>query len=237
MDFTQSHYDYSLFTKRIGANLVVILVYVDDLLVTGSNLLLIQQVRKDLQENFKMKDLGELKYFLGIEFSRSQKGILMCQRKYALELVSELSLARGKSAYTPLEFIQKLTSVEFDQIVKDSDSEDVQLEEKGNYQRLVGRLLYLIMTRPDIAFAVQVLSQYMHAPKTSHMKAAERVVRYIKSTPGLGLFKPTGRCNKLIAYCDSDWGACVESRRSVTGYVVKFGDALISWKLKKQGTI
>ncbi|XP_019260123.1 PREDICTED: uncharacterized protein LOC109238143 [Nicotiana attenuata] len=184
-----------------------------------------------------MKDLGKLKYFLGIEFSRSQKGILMYQTKYALELVSELGLAGGKPAYTPLEFNQKLTSVEFDQIVKNSDSEDVQLEEKGNYQRLVGRLLYLKMTRPDIAFVVQVLSQYMHAPKTSHMEAAKRVVRYIKSTPGLGLFMPTGRCNNLIAYCDPDWGAYVESRRSITGYVVKFGDALISWKSKKQGTV
>nr|XP_016500100.1 PREDICTED: uncharacterized mitochondrial protein AtMg00810-like [Nicotiana tabacum] len=187
MDFIQSHYDYSLFTKRIGADLVVILVYVDDLLVTGSKLLLIQQVRKDLQEKLKMKDLGELKYFLVIEFSRYQK-------------------------------------------VKDNDSEDVQLEENRNYQRLVGRLLYLTMTRPYIAFVVQVLSQYMHAPK-------RRVVRYIKSTPGLDLFMPTGSCNKLIAYCDSDWGACVESRRLVTGYVVKFGDALISWKSKKQGIV
>ncbi|XP_070009787.1 uncharacterized mitochondrial protein AtMg00810-like [Nicotiana sylvestris] len=111
MDFAQSHYDYSLFTKRIGADLVVILVYVDDLLVTSSNLLLIQQVRKDLQEKFKMKDLGELKYFLGIEFPRSQEGILMCQRKYALELVSELGLAGGKPSHTPLEFNKKLISV------------------------------------------------------------------------------------------------------------------------------
>ncbi|XP_070007618.1 uncharacterized mitochondrial protein AtMg00810-like [Nicotiana sylvestris] len=184
-----------------------------------------------------MKDLGELKYFLGIEFSRFEKGILMCQRKYALELVSELVLAGGKPASTHLEFNQKLTFVKFDQIVKDSDSEDVQLKEKGNYQRLVGRLSYLIMTRPDIAFVIQVLSQYMHAPKTFHMKVARRVVKYIKSTPGLGLFMPTGSCNKLIVYCDSDWGACVESRRSIIGYVVKFGDVVIFWKLKKQGTI
>ncbi|XP_070002632.1 uncharacterized mitochondrial protein AtMg00810-like [Nicotiana sylvestris] len=237
MNFTQSHYDYSLFTKRIGVDLVVILVYVDDLLVTGSNILLIQQVRKDLQEKFKMKDLGELKYFLGIEFSRSQKGILMCQRKYALELVSELDLAGGKTTYTPLEFNHKLTSIEFDQIVGKSDSEDMQLEEKENYQRLVGRLLYLTMTRPYIAFVVQVLSQYMHAPKISHMEATKRVVRYIKSTPGLGLFMPIGRCNNLVAYCDSYWGACVESRKSVTGYVVKFGNVVVSWKSKKQGSV
>ncbi|XP_018626668.1 uncharacterized mitochondrial protein AtMg00810-like [Nicotiana tomentosiformis] len=151
----------------IGVDLVIILVYVDNLLVTGSNLLLIQQVRKDLQEKFKMKDLGELKYFLGIESSRFQE-------------------------------------------VKDNDSDDVQIEEKGNCQRLVGRLMHLTMTRPYIAFVVHVLSQYMHVPKASHMESARRVVKYIKSTPGLGLFMPTGSCNQLIASCDSDWGAYVE---------------------------
>ncbi|XP_019228108.1 PREDICTED: uncharacterized protein LOC109209314 [Nicotiana attenuata] len=100
--------------KKIASDLVVILVYVDDLLVTGSDLTLIKQVRKRLQERFKMKDLGELKYFFGIDFSRSQEGIVMCQMKYALELVSELGLAGGKPAATPLEFNHKLTSIEFD---------------------------------------------------------------------------------------------------------------------------
>ncbi|XP_070049055.1 uncharacterized mitochondrial protein AtMg00810-like [Nicotiana tomentosiformis] len=115
MEFVQSHYDYSLFNKKIGTEQVLILVFVDDLIVTSSNLHLIKQVRKVLQERFKMKDLGELKYFLGIEFSRSQEGIVMCQRKYALELVSELGLAGGKPVFTPLEFNHKLTSIEFDQ--------------------------------------------------------------------------------------------------------------------------
>ena len=96
MRFLQSHYDYSLFTKKVEKELLVILVYVDDLLITGSSLKLIQQVRKDLQYRFKMKDLGELKYFLRIEFSRNADGILMNQRKYALGLVG------CKPASTPL---------------------------------------------------------------------------------------------------------------------------------------
>ncbi|XP_019227459.1 PREDICTED: uncharacterized protein LOC109235998 [Nicotiana attenuata] len=166
-------------------------------------------LEKYLQEKFKMKDLGELKFFLGIEFSRSKEGILMCQRKYALKVVSELGLAGGKQAPTPLEFSQKLTYVEFDEVVKDSDSEVCNLKRRK-------------------IIKVQLLSQYMHAPKASHMEAARRIVKYIKSTPGLDLFMPSGSCNRLIAYCDFDWGACVELRRSVTGYVVKFGEALIS---------
>ncbi|XP_019254116.1 PREDICTED: uncharacterized protein LOC109232878 [Nicotiana attenuata] len=92
------------------------------------------------------------------------------------------------------------------------------------------------MTRPDLAFAVQVLSKYMHCPKTSHLEVALRVVKYIKVEPDLGLLMPAENTRKLTAYCDSDWGACVETRRSVTGYLVKFGNALISWKSKKQET-
>ncbi|XP_055804313.1 secreted RxLR effector protein 161-like [Solanum dulcamara] len=93
------------------------------------------------------------------------------------------------------------------------------------------------MTRPDLAFSVQVLSQYMHCPKESHIKIALRVVRYIKKAPGLGLLMPPEDTNKLLAYCNSDWGGCVETRRSVTDYLVKFGGALISWKSKKQDTV
>ncbi|XP_015068793.1 uncharacterized protein LOC107013387 [Solanum pennellii] len=150
-----------------------------------------------------MKDLGELKYFLGIEFSRNADGILMNQRKYALGLVSELGLAGCKPASTPLEFNHKLTSIVFDKCTR-MNAEDKVLDDYGKYQRLIGRLLYLTMTRPDIAFVVQVLSQCMHSPKTSHMEATLRVVRYIKGTTGLGLLMPSNNMSELVAYCDSD---------------------------------
>lgn len=92
MGFKQSHYDYSLFTKHVDSEIVVVLVYVDDLMITGSNHQLLSSTRQDIQMKFKRKDLGELKFFLGIEFSRSSKGILMIQRKYALELISDFGL-------------------------------------------------------------------------------------------------------------------------------------------------
>ncbi|XP_019241956.1 PREDICTED: uncharacterized protein LOC109221992, partial [Nicotiana attenuata] len=186
-----------------------------------------------------MKDLGELKFFMEIEFSRSKEGIRMNQRKYALELVSELGLASGRPVATPLEFNHKLTSVAFDEFMnKGETSTNVQLEDPWSYQRLVGRLLYLTMTRPDIASVVQVLSQHMHAPKQSHMEVAVRVVKYIKGTAGLGLFMPAKGNKELLAYCDSDWGSYVEKKgSSITGYIVKFGEALISWKSKKQSIV
>nr|XP_016447195.1 PREDICTED: uncharacterized mitochondrial protein AtMg00810-like [Nicotiana tabacum] len=93
------------------------------------------------------------------------------------------------------------------------------------------------MTRPNLAFTVQVPSQYIHSPKVSHMESALRVVKYIKEAPRLGLFMPAKSSNQLLAYCDSDWGACLQTGRSVTGYLVKFGGALVSWKSKKQETV
>ncbi|XP_016451711.1 secreted RxLR effector protein 161-like [Nicotiana tabacum] len=147
-------------------------------------------------------------------------------------VVALAAASSEKPVCTPLEFNHKLTFVDFDQEVNKNAYADILVEDKGIYQILIGRLLYLTMTRPDITFVVQLLSQYMHTPKVSHMEAAKRVIRYIKSTPELGLFMPTGSYNQLVAYCDSEWVAYVESRRSVSGYVVKFGGALISWKSK-----
>ncbi|XP_019260301.1 PREDICTED: uncharacterized protein LOC109238323 [Nicotiana attenuata] len=151
-----------------------------------------------------MKDLGELKFFLGIEFAKSSKGIHMRQRKYSLEMISELGLGGAITAGTPLECNQKLTSIEFDRAFnKDAAHEDPILEYAGEYQRL------------------------------SHMEAALRIVRYLKASPGLGLLMPATETKQLQAFYDSDWGSCLQTRRSVTGYLVKFGEALVSWKSKK----
>ncbi|XP_070003615.1 uncharacterized mitochondrial protein AtMg00810-like [Nicotiana sylvestris] len=176
--FQQSQYDYSLFVRRVGDDIVIILVYVDDLLITSNNHKLCD-TRLDLQGMFKMKDLVGLKFLLGIEFARSNKGILMNQRKYALELISEASLSGAKLASTPMGLNQKLITVEYDlSFRKGNATTDKVLRDPSIYQRLVGKLLYLTMIRPDISFVVQVLRD----------------------------------SKNLIAYCDSDWGACVQTR-------------------------
>ncbi|XP_019263067.1 PREDICTED: uncharacterized protein LOC109240839 [Nicotiana attenuata] len=166
---------------------------------------------------FKMKDLAELKFFLGIEFARSSKAIVMSQRKYALELIVEMGLSGAKPAGTPLEANVKLTSEEYDRFIhgqSSSETEDKLLADAGKYQRLIGRLLYLTMTRVDIAYVVQILSQYMHKPKHSHIEAALRVVRYIKGSQGLVLQIPSVDSGKLEGFCDSNWGGCTDQKIS-----------------------
>ncbi|XP_059294466.1 uncharacterized mitochondrial protein AtMg00810-like [Lycium ferocissimum] len=224
----ESSYDHSLFTKKDGLDVVIVLVYVDDLLLTGSSMKLIQELKSVLHRHFKMKDLGDLKSFLGIEVLRSKSGILLTQRKYALELISDSGLGGAKVASTPLEQNVKLTTVDHDEYTGKLD--DPPLKDITGYLRLVGSLLYLTITRPDISFTVQMLSQFMQQPKASHWEAALRLIRYIKRSPGQGLFLSSDSDAQLSAYCDSDWAACPNTTRSVTGYVVKLGNSLISWK-------
>ncbi|XP_019225493.1 PREDICTED: uncharacterized protein LOC109207065 [Nicotiana attenuata] len=149
----KSSLDYSLFTKKQDKKIVVILVYVDDMLITGNDLTLMEEIKKQSYQPFMLKDLGELMYFLGIEFCRSHRGIMMNQRKYSVELISKMGLSAAKPSWTPLDCNQKLTTTELDEVA--GSSSDEPLEEKGQYQRLIGKLLYLTLTRLDIAFAVQ----------------------------------------------------------------------------------
>ncbi|KAG6519635.1 hypothetical protein ZIOFF_023132 [Zingiber officinale] len=162
----------------------ILLVYVDDMIVTGDDEVEIQALKSKLTSEFEIKDLGSLRYFLGIEVARSKKGIYVCQRKYVLDLLKETGKLGSRPASIPIEVNHDLTS---------PSGEDLTNLEKGTYQRLVGKLLYLSMTRLDITYAVSVVSQYMHAPKTIHMKVVDGILRYLKSCPGKGLlFKGGG---------------------------------------------
>uniref|UniRef100_A0A1S4CL53 Uncharacterized mitochondrial protein AtMg00240-like n=1 Tax=Nicotiana tabacum TaxID=4097 RepID=A0A1S4CL53_TOBAC len=137
-----------------------------------------------------------------------------------------VGLSGSKPVSTPLELNQKITTIEYDAHVGKLGDPD--LEDITTYQKSIGKLLYLTITRLDINYAVQTLSQFMQSPKQSHMDAALRVVKYIKGPPGLGVLLHAKPVDKLTAYCDADWAACPNTRRSVTGYVVKLGSSLIS---------
>lgn len=179
--------------------MVIILVYVDDLLITGNDTQLVHDTKRVLHKSIKIKNLGELKFFLGIEFSRSKKGILMNQRKYALELLAEAGLIGGKVALTPLKCNMKLTITEITN--GNGENEFVEMcEDVHQYQRMIGKLLYLTITRPDISYIVQTLSQFMQGPTIQHWNASLRVLSYIKTQPGLGLLMSSEKDMRLTGY-------------------------------------
>uniref|UniRef100_A0A3Q7EYQ7 Reverse transcriptase Ty1/copia-type domain-containing protein n=1 Tax=Solanum lycopersicum TaxID=4081 RepID=A0A3Q7EYQ7_SOLLC len=230
-----SYENTSAKTKKKGADIVIILVYVDDLLITGSCSKMISDANDVLHKQFKVKDLGDLKYLLGIEVLRSKAGILLNQRKYVLELISEMGLGGAKPSTTPLETNVKLTTTEFDEST--GRKGDTLLADASVYQRLIGKLLYLTITRPAISYTVQTLSQFMQQPKRSHWEAAIRVVKYLKLAPGQGILMSSSSSHELTCWCDAEWAACPNTRRFVTCYLVKFGSSLVSWKSKKQQTV
>lgn len=174
--YSQSKFDYSMFSRTEGNDIVVQLVYVDGLLISSSSTKHIEELKFFLKQTFKMKDLCGLQYCLGIEISRNNQGITLNHHKYTLKLITETGLAGTRPSKTPMEMNSKLTSVEFDSFLGNNKS-DWLLDNPTSYKRLIGKLLYLTVTRPNISFSFQQLRQFMHKPKESHMSVVFRVVK------------------------------------------------------------
>ncbi|XP_059627195.1 uncharacterized mitochondrial protein AtMg00810-like [Cornus florida] len=204
----------------------MLLVYVDDIIITGDDASGIAQAKLHLQKSFDVKDLGPLRYFLGIEVARSRRGISLSQRKYVLDLLQDTGMLGCRPASTPMDPNLKL-SVESGELLPDPSV----------YQRLVGRLIYLTNTRPDLTFAVSVISQFMHAPRSAHMDAVYHILRYLKSCPGLGLFYASGNQSGLSCFTDADYAGCKTDRHFTSGFYTFYGNHLIPWKSKKQAVV
>ena len=191
--FQQSNADHTLFLKKQQGKVTALIVYVDDMVITGDDIEEISRLQGQLASEFEMKNLGGLKYFLGIEVARSTQGIFLSQRKYVLDLLSEVGLLECKPVDTPIVQNHKLG------IYPNQKPTD-----KGRYQRLVGKLIYLSHTRPDIAYAVSVVSQFMHCPSEEHMEAVIRILRYLKSSPRKGLMFSKNDHVRVDGYIDAD---------------------------------
>ncbi|GAU26641.1 hypothetical protein TSUD_102510 [Trifolium subterraneum] len=222
--------EHGVYVRRSSSNnLIILCLYVDDLLITGGNEKEISDFKLELMREFEMTDLGHISYFLGIEFYKSSRGLLMHQRRYASEVLKRFEMDNCNHAITPSEPRLQL-----------SKSEEEAEVDPTQYRRLIGSLRYLYNTRSDLAYIVGIVSRFIQKPKLSHLAAVKRILRYIRGTMDYGILFPStdkGKQCKLVAYSDSSWCGDIEDRKSTAGYVFLLGGAPIAWSSKKESVV
>nr|GFB54970.1 uncharacterized mitochondrial protein AtMg00810-like [Tanacetum cinerariifolium] len=179
-----------------------------------------------MKDKFQMSSMGELTFFLGLQVKQKKDGIFISQDKYVAQILRKFGLSKGKSASTPIDAKKPL--------LNDSDGKDVDVH---TYRSMIGSLMYLTSSRPDIMFAVCACIRFQVTPKLSHLNAVKRIFRYLKGKPCLGLWYPKDTPFDLVAYIDSDYVGASLDRKSTTGGCQFLGCRLISWQCKKQTVV
>ncbi|XP_007014182.2 PREDICTED: uncharacterized mitochondrial protein AtMg00810 [Theobroma cacao] len=226
-DFQRSPNEVTLYVlKKTDQPPLILSLYVDDLLITGGNSTQINRLKLLLEKEFSMSDLELMSYFLGIEVKQEDDGILLCQQKYVKEVLKRFKMTHCKAVSTPMAMNEKL-----------SLHDGVRLENPSEYRSLIGCLLYIYVTRPEIMHTVSFLSRFMQQPCQSHAIAAKRVLRYLNGTITFGLkFTRCGEI-KLMGYSDAEWAGSVDDAKSTSGYVFSIGNGVFSWCSQKQETV
>ncbi|XP_028788255.1 uncharacterized protein LOC114744226 [Neltuma alba] len=218
--------------------MILLVVYIDDIVITGSNASGISSLKSFLNSYFQTKDLGSLKYFLGIEVIRSKKDILLTQRKYDLDLLKETRKLGATPTSFPMVY-NPLLDADGSIPCKnpDDDAKSKPFENPERYRKLIGKLNYLTVTRPDITYPVSVLSQFMVAPTVRQWEALEHALHYLKRSPGRGILYKNHGHTDIECFYDADHGGSKATRRSTTRYCVFVGGNLVSWRSKKQNVV
>ena len=211
--------------KHVGNDIVILLLYVDDIIITGSATVSISDVIQALTTEFDIKDLGPLHYFLGIQITSNSAGSFLSQTKYVQDLLVKAEMIDAKPCDT--------SCLPYNRLLKEDGAP---YSNPSLYRSLVGALQYLTFTRPDIAFSVHQVSQFMQNPIVSHFTAVKSILSYLKGTMQFGISYTRGNL-QLKAFSDADWAGDPNDRRSTTGMVVFLGNNPISWSSKKQQTI
>jgi histone deacetylase 1/2 len=209
---------------------LIVLVYVDDIIITGSSLPHIQKLITKLNAEFALKQLGTLDYFLGIEvFHLANGALLLSQAKYIRDLLSKAKMDTANGMSTPMASTLKLSKIG-----------SVPVEDPTLFRSIVGALQYATLTRPEIAFSVNKVCQFLSNPLEEHWKAVKRILRYLSGTLHYGLLIQAAPIHKplsLIGFCDADWASDPDDRRSTSGACIYVGPNLVSWWSKKQSFV
>jgi hypothetical protein len=218
--------DNTLFTLQEGSHILLVQVYVDDIIFGSTNPVLVSSFEKTMATEFKMSMIGELTFFLGLQVVQGKDGIRVHQKKYLNEVVKKYGMSDSKAFSTPLSPNTKI----------DSDEKGTGVDQRL-YRGIIGSLLYVAASRPDIMFSVCVCARFQVSPKESHLKAVKRILRYLKGTEDLCLFYPKKCPFNLVGYTDADYAQCTIDRKSTSGMAQFLGPCLVSWASKKQQTV
>jgi hypothetical protein len=225
-DFKRGTIDKTLFIKRAKKDILLVQIYVDDIIFGSTQDKLCKEFEALMHQKFKMSSMGELTFFLGLQVKQQQTGIFINQSKYVNDILLKFGFKDVKAASTPMETHKSLSA--------DLEGEDIDVH---LYRSMIGSLMYLTASRPDIMFAVCVCARFQVRPKQSHLQAVKRIFRYLKGQPRLGLWYPQDSPFELLAYTDSDYGGANLDRKSTTGGCQFLGARLVSWQCKKQTTV
>jgi hypothetical protein len=215
--FSRCHSDPNVYTKKVGSHLIILVLYVDDLILTGCESKLLNHVKTSLKNKFEMTDLGFLHYFLGLQVLQTNEGIFLSQSKYACDLLRRFHMDNCKPIPSPFQYGVKLSAT--------------------LYRQLVGRLLYLTHTRPDLSFVVGLVARYMKTPHESHWKETKRILCYAHGTVQFGIHYISGGTPLLVGFTDLDWVSDPDDRKSTAGYAFSLGSGPVTWACKKQHAI
>jgi hypothetical protein len=227
MDFVQSELEHAIYRRSHSDDILLVGVYVDDLVITGSSLAAVEEFKEEMKRAFLMSDLGLLSFYLGIEVRQDAGGITLRQTHYAKKILEMAGMADCKAAATPMEERLRLS--------RDSTTEEV---DATLYRRIVGSLRYLIHIRPDLTYAVGYVSRFLERPIEEHFQAVKKILRYIVGTLQYGLcYGRRMGTTRLVGYCDSDLADDIDTRKSTTGALFFLSKSLVSWQSLKQRVV
>jgi hypothetical protein len=218
--------DTTLFTKEVNGELFICQIYVDDIIFGSTNDALSHEFATMMSREFEMSMIGELNFFLGLQIKQLKEGTFITQDKYIKDILKKFKMDDCKAIKTPIATNAHLNL--------DVDSKPI---DQSLYHSLIGSLLYLTTSRPDIMFSVCLCARFQANPKESHLSALKRILRYLKHTPNIGLWYPKGANLELVGYLDSDFAGSLVDHKSTSGVCHLLGRSLVSWSSKKQNSV
>nr|GEW11679.1 ribonuclease H-like domain, reverse transcriptase, RNA-dependent DNA polymerase [Tanacetum cinerariifolium] len=226
LDFKKCALEQAIDTKTSNDSTLLIGVYVDDLIITGTHKEEINKFKAQMKEKFEMSDLGLLAYYLGIEVTQTNGNILIKQSAYANKILKEAGMIDCNETWIPMDPGTRLTKITEGTTVNSTE-----------YRSLIGCLRYLLHTRPDLSYSIGLLSRFMQEPREQHMKAIRKVLRYVKGTKDYRTTYKHNGGNKIHGYSDSSYGVNTQEGKGTTGIILYYGESPISWSTQKQATV